>query len=194
MTSIAEEIEEQEDIARGWFVGLGILLVLTGIGAVVFPMLATLSVELFVGSVLLIGGFVTLIHAFKNKEWGGFFLELLVAALHILAGVVFLANPFAGMFALTAMLAVFFIVDGIVRMVLAINVRPERAWAWLLASGLMSLLLGTLIAVGIANGTSLAFIGFMVGINLMFAGISYIAFGNEGGFRIIPSTLSPKSS
>ena len=27
MASVAEEIEEQEDIARGWFVGLGILLV-----------------------------------------------------------------------------------------------------------------------------------------------------------------------
>ncbi|QFT78526.1 HdeD family acid-resistance protein [Erythrobacter sp. THAF29] len=194
MTSVAEEIEEQEDIARGWFVGLGILLVLTGVGALVFPMVATLSVELLVGSVMLVGGVVTLIHAFKNKEWGGFFLELIVAGLHILAGVIFLANPFAGMFALTAMLAVFFVVDGIIRMVLAINVRPEKAWAWFLASGLMSLLLGILIAVGIANGTSLAFIGFMVGINLMFAGVSYIAFGNEGGFRIIPSTLNPKSS
>lgn len=186
--TVVDEEAENEEIARGWFVGLGILLILTGVGALVFPMVATLSVELLVGSAMLVGGIVILIHAFKNKEWGGFFLEVVVAALYILGGVVFLANPLAGMIALTVMLGVFFAVDGIMRIVLAFQVRPEKAWPWFLASGLMSLLLGVLVAAGIANGASLAFIGLMVGINMMFAGVSYIAFGNEGGFRLMPST------
>lgn len=187
MTTETQE-KESTEISRGWFIALGIFLIATGVGALMFPLAATLSVELFVGSAVLIVGIATLVHAFKSTGWGGFLIELFIAATYIVGGVLFLINPFAGMIALTAVLGGFFALDGILRIIMAIQIRGERSWAFFLVSGLLSLMLAILIAAGIANGASLNFIGFLVGINLMFAGISYIVCGNENDVPLEPST------
>lgn len=187
MTAEAQAIEDNEP-SRGWFIALGIFLIATGIGALLFPQLATLSVELFVGSAMLVGGIATLIHAFKSTGWGGFLIEIFVAAVYIAGGVIFLFNPLAGIFTLTALLAAFFAFDSILRILMAIQIRGERSWAFFLASGLLSLLLAILIVAGIANGASLAFIGFLVGINFVFAGVSYVVCGRESGGSLQPST------
>ena len=186
MTTIHET--QDREVGRGWFVALGVLLILTGIGALAFPLVATLSMELLVGSAMLAGGVFTLIHAFRAKEWSGFFWEMILAAIYILGGVVFLANPFGGVIALTLLLGCFFVAEGVARMVLAFRVRPERAWGWVLASGALSMLLGILVIAGMANGSSLVFIGVLVGINMIFAGTSFIAFGNATG--PLPATPS----
>ncbi len=169
-----------EGTGNGWFIALGIVLVLTGMVAVAFPFVATLSVELFVGSFILVAGLFTLFHAFAEKEWGGFAWQLAIGILYSLGGIGFLALPIGGAIALTVFLGVVFLTEGIARMVMAFRIRPERAWGWVLASGGVSLMLGVLILAGIGNGASLAFIGLLVGINLIFAGASFTALGFEG--------------
>ncbi|SPH18267.1 hypothetical protein DEA8626_01799 [Defluviimonas aquaemixtae] len=186
MTTTTHDTQERE-IGRGWFIALGVVLILTGVGALTFPLVATLSMEILVGSAMLAGGIVTLVHAFRTKEWSGFFWELILAAIYLVGGVVFLANPFGGVVALTLMLGVFFTAEGVARMILAFRVRPERAWGWVFASGAMSLLLGILVIAGMANGSSLVFIGLLVGINMIFAGASFIAFGNASGPLAAPN-------
>lgn len=187
MTTEAQAIEDNEP-PRGWFIALGIFLIATGVGALIFPQVATLSVELFVGSAMLIGGIATLVHAFKSTGWGGFLIEIFIAATYIAGGALFLFNPLAGIFTLTALLAAFFAFDGILRILMAIQIRGERSWPFFLVSGLLSLMLAILIVAGIANGASLAFIGFLVGINFVFAGVSYIVCGREVSVPLQPST------
>ncbi len=163
--------------SSGWIVALGVLLVLTGIGAVAFPLIISLSVEILVGSACLVAGVFTIIHAFSAKEWGGFFWELLIGGLYAFAGVVFLINPFGGVIALTFALGCMFFAEGIMRTILAFRVKPAENWGWVFASGCMSILIGILIIAGLANGASLAFIGLLVGINFIFAGMSFIMIG-----------------
>lgn len=165
---------------NGSFIMMGILLVLAGAAAVAFPFVTTVSVEIFIGSFVLVTGLVTVVHAFTGKGWSGFFWQLAIGILYVLAGIAFLAAPIAGVVTLTIMLGGLFVAEGIARMVMAFRIRPAQAWGWVLASGGISLLLGILLTAGVVRGGSLDFIGLLVGFNLFFAGVSFITIGAGG--------------
>lgn len=154
------------------FLVLGIIFVILGSAAIVTPFAATLAVNLIVGWVVLITGIVQLIHSFKARRWS-LVWNLIGAAVYIVAGVLLLTNPLAGVITLTLLLAVFFIVEGAYKIGLAFKVKPARGWAWLLFSGLLALLLGVLIW---ARWPSDApwILGLFLGIDLIFGGWSLI--------------------
>lgn len=159
---------------RGWFIGLGIVLLLTGAGALLFPMLVSLSINILVGLTLLISGVFTAVHAFRSRGWSGFGLELLLALIYLGGGLLFLFVPLAGLFALTVTLGALFAADGVGRIILALKIRPERAWAMFLISGLISLALGVIVLIGLPTGASLSILGILVGVNMIFAGMSFL--------------------
>jgi uncharacterized membrane protein HdeD (DUF308 family) len=161
------------DIGRGWFIALGIVLVVIGAASVLFPFLAAWSLEFAVGAALIAGGVLTLIHAVRVRGWRGTALQGLLALLYIGGGIIFLTNPFAGLLALTVMFGAFFAADGVARVLLAFRIRPQRAWWLFLVSGLLALLLGILVLLGLPSGWSVAFLGIFVGINLIFTGVSF---------------------
>ncbi|MEE4205990.1 MAG: HdeD family acid-resistance protein [Erythrobacter sp.] len=176
-------IPVQGEIGRGWFIALGVLLVVTGAGALVFPLAMALSVNLLVGIALLVGGILTLAHAIRSKGWKGRALTALLGLLYLGGGVFFLADPLAGLFTLAIMLGAFFAADGVARLMLAFRLRPEGAWWLFLASGLLSLLIGVMLFFGMATGISIAFLGILVGVNLIFAGVSYVCCRGVDGDR-----------
>ncbi|MBO9448216.1 HdeD family acid-resistance protein [Ruegeria sp. R14_0] len=163
---------------NGWFVALGVVMILTGIGAFAFPLLASLSVELLVGATLLIGGIATFVQAFQEKDWGGVFWQIAIGIVYLAGGLVFLVNPFGGVIALTVLLGAVFFAEGIARVVMGIQMRSERNWGWVVASGAMSILLAMLVFGGFATGASLGLIGVLLGVNFIFAGASFIALGS----------------
>lgn len=161
-------------VGRGWFIALGVLLVLVGTISLLFPLLAAFSLEIVVGLTLLAGGALTLAHALRVRGWRGTALQALLGLLYIGGGIIFLINPFAGLLALTVMFGAFFAADGVARIMLALRIRPQRAWWLFLVSGLLSLLLGVLVLLGLPSGWSVAFIGLFVGINLIFTGVAFV--------------------
>jgi uncharacterized membrane protein HdeD (DUF308 family) len=157
----------------GWLLALGILMIILGAFAIAAPYGATLAVQFALGWILVIGGIAEAIHAFMARGWGGFLLELLSAILYLVVGVLLLTNPVGGALALTIVLAVFLIVEGIFKIMMAMRVRDHRGWGWLLASGVLSVILGVLIwAEWPASG--LWVIGLLVGIQLLFTGWSLV--------------------
>jgi uncharacterized membrane protein HdeD (DUF308 family) len=157
----------------GWLLALGILMIILGAFAIAAPYGATLAVQFALGWILVIGGIAEAIHAFMARGWGGFLLELLSAILYLVVGVLLLVNPVGGALALTIVLAVFLIVEGIFKIMMAMRVRDHRGWGWLLASGVLSVILGVLIwAEWPASG--LWVIGLLVGIQLLFTGWSLV--------------------
>ena len=60
----------------GWFLGLGILLMLLGAICIIGDVTATFATVLVFGWLLLISGIVALVHAFGTRNWSGFFLNL----------------------------------------------------------------------------------------------------------------------
>jgi uncharacterized membrane protein HdeD (DUF308 family) len=157
----------------GWLLAFGILMIILGVFAIGAPVVATIAVQFALGWILVIGGVAEGIHAFMAKGWRGFLFELLSAILYLVVGVLLLVNPVGGALALTVVLAVFLIVEGIFKIVMALRVRDHGGWGWLLASGILSLGLGFLIwAEWPASG--LWIIGLLVGIQLLFTGWSLV--------------------
>jgi uncharacterized membrane protein HdeD (DUF308 family) len=128
---------------------------------------------------LLVAGIVEVIVAFQAESFGKGVLRFLFGGLGVVAGIVILVTPAGSLGALTIMLAVFFVAGGIVDIVLAFKVRPEEGWGWMLASGIVSFLLGIFI-VSQWPVSGLWAVGLYVGIRMLMHGWILMAAGRTG--------------
>ena len=160
----------------GWFVGLGIALLVLGTIALGASMVMTIASVLLFGGILIVGGVLEAVHAFwREKGWGGFFIDLLTGILYVVVGFMLVANPAASAVALTLIIALFLMFGGIFRIVVALSVRFHD-WGWLLLHGVIILLLG----ISIWRQWPLSglwVIGLFIGIDMVFNGWSLVMLG-----------------
>jgi len=161
-----------------WFVIEGVVLVILGALAIVVPPLATLGVTIFLGWLFLISGVVGLVMTFMTRGAPGFWWSLLSGVLGVIAGLVLLVYPLTGALSLTLVVTAFFIVEGVASIMYALEHRKQLSgrWGWMLASGIVDLILAAIILAGFP-GTALWAIGLLVGINMLFGGASLIGLG-----------------
>ena len=159
----------------GWFPGLGILLMLLGAICIIGDVTATFATVLVFGWLLLISGIVALVHAFGTRNWSGFFLNLLSALFRGFTGYLLIRYPLAGAASLTLILASFFVVSGMFRAIAAGMMKFPR-WGWVVFSGVVSVALGVILLAQMPL-TSIWFIGFAIGVDLIFDGASLVGFG-----------------
>jgi uncharacterized membrane protein HdeD (DUF308 family) len=154
----------------------GIILIILGLAAVVIPPIATLAVEILYGWLFLIRGIVGLITTFRMRQAPGFWWSLVSAILGIAVGIVLLLWPLSGVLSLTLILIVFFVIEGVASIMFALEHKRELSgrWGWMLASGIIDLILATMILAGLP-GTAAWAIGLLVGINMVFGGSALIA-------------------
>jgi len=156
------------------FLAEGIVMMVLGLLAIAVPEVATLAITIFVGWLFFIGGIFRTISVLQHRTMPGFVWSLLIAVLAILLGLILIARPIAGVLTLTIWLIVFFIVEGIAAIFLAIEHRRHLpSWGWVLLSGLVDLLLAYLIWDGWPSSAAWA-IGLLVGINMVFVGLSLV--------------------
>jgi uncharacterized membrane protein HdeD (DUF308 family) len=171
--SFAADIEEIRS-SWGWFLTIGILFMLAGAACVLADVSATFATVLVFGWILLFSGVVALVHAFRTRTWSGFLLSLLSAVFRGFTGYLIIRYPLAGAAGLTLILASFFIVGGVFRAIGAGMLKLPR-WGWSAFSGVLSVVLGTMLLAQMP-ATSVWFIGFAIGIDLIFDGVSLIGF------------------
>jgi uncharacterized membrane protein HdeD (DUF308 family) len=157
----------------GWFLFLGIVYVVAGILAIASPVFVTLLSVVFFGTILLIAGAATLIHAFWTHRWDGFAVQLLAGILGSVAGFLLITDAAAGAAVITLILASYFLVSGFFRLGFGVMRASLHHRTALIVSGLVTLLLGVLIAVHWPS-SALWVIGTFVGIDLIFYGFSLI--------------------
>jgi uncharacterized membrane protein HdeD (DUF308 family) len=160
---------------RGWFLALGILLIVLGTIALGSSVLMTLATMVFIGWLMIIGGIIESLHAFSCKRWGGFFIDLLTGVLYVVVGFMIVANPGSSALALTLLIAMFLIFEGIFRIAIAATVRYPN-WAWLLLHGVVNLFLGLAIWRQWPY-SGLWVIGLFVGIDMIFNGWTLVMLG-----------------
>jgi uncharacterized membrane protein HdeD (DUF308 family) len=154
---------------------LGIILLILGILAIIGANYTTLTSIVFFGILLAIGGLFQIIYAFLGREGQGFTHTLLSGLFYTIVGFVFISHPTATAVTVTLLLAAFFCITGIFKIIISL-IRPVIQWEWLLFSGIVSLVLGLFIwaewpAVG------LWLIGLFIGLDLIFAGWFWIMLG-----------------
>jgi len=153
----------------------GIILALLGVAAIAVPWIATLAFTLVLGWLFLISGIVGLVTTFWMRGMPGFWWSLFSAIIAIAAGLILLTSPVSGALSLTFVLIAFFVIEGIVTIMYAIEHRNQLSgrWGWMLASGVVDLILAGIIFAGLP-GTAAWALGLLVGINLVFGGTAMI--------------------
>ncbi|TVP98323.1 MAG: HdeD family acid-resistance protein [Planctomycetaceae bacterium] len=157
----------------------GIALVVLGIGAIFSPAIAGKAVVYFIGGLLLATGVLQVITSLRAASAGGVIASgkvsgVILGVITGLAGLVVLAHPLYGLAALTLVLAVFFVAEGIWKIVASFSYRPAAGWLAMLLSGVLGLVLGLMIwAQWPVSG--LWAVGILVGVDLVSTGASLIA-------------------
>jgi uncharacterized membrane protein HdeD (DUF308 family) len=165
-------------LRRHWVMFLceGIALVILGVLAMLAPVLASVAIAAFFGWLLLVSGIVGLIATLRTRAAPGFAWSLLSAIVGIVAGALLLGWPVQGALSLTAVLIAFLLVEGGVTIFYALEHRSGLSgrWGWMLASGIVDLVLGIALFAGLP-GSALWALGLLIGINMLFGGFALIA-------------------
>ncbi|MGQ3031882.1 MAG: HdeD family acid-resistance protein, partial [Ferrovibrionaceae bacterium] len=132
----------------GWFVGLGVALLVLGFVAAIHLVAATVVSVYYVGAIMLVGGIVQLIHAFRVTGWSEGLYWGLGGALYAAAGAIAFFNPLLASAVLTLILAASLVVSGLFRVWGGIKARPHDGWGWIVTGGVVTLLAGLVIAAG----------------------------------------------
>jgi uncharacterized membrane protein HdeD (DUF308 family) len=160
-------------IHRHWglFLLEGILLIVLGSLAVLVPAVASVAATIVFGWILLLSGVVGLIATLRARHAPGFGWSLLSAIVGIAAGLILLAMPVQGTLSLTAVLIAFLFLEGVASILYAFEHRKGSSgrWSWMLASGIVDLVLGTILLAGLP-GTAVWALGLLIGINMIFGG------------------------
>lgn len=159
----------------GWFVGIGIGLMILGLIAGSAAVATTVASLMIFGWLLMIGAVLEIVFSFYERTWGGMFVDLLMGVLYGVVGLMVLANPAASAITLTLLIAMFLIVGGIFRLVAAATTRyPGRGW--LALHGVLALILGVMIWQQWPV-SGLWIIGLFIGIELFFNGLTLLMLG-----------------
>jgi len=162
--------------AWGWFVALGIAQLVLGIIAWFDVIAFTIAGVIFIGALLLVAGVFQVVHAFMDREWGGFALHLLVGILYVIGGFLLMDEPLEGSVVITILVAAALIIGGVLRIAIGVQHRDMPGWGLLLAGGVISLLVGLMLYL-MLPWSGLWVVGTLIAVELIFHGVSWIQFG-----------------
>jgi uncharacterized membrane protein HdeD (DUF308 family) len=151
----------------------GVLLIVFGMVAVGMPLLAAVAVSALVAWLIVLAGVVHLMLAFRVHSAGSVIWKLLVGLAYLSFGGYLLMHPLVGVATLTLLLASLFLIEGLLNIVLYVQMRPIHGSSWLLVDGIVTLLLGLLIYMQWPSSSAWA-IGTLVGISMIFSGVARV--------------------
>ncbi|CAH0535570.1 hypothetical protein VST7929_03120 [Vibrio stylophorae] len=161
-----------------WFVGVGVLTFILGLGAVYLPILAGVTITTLVGGIFLFSGLVQAYHSFKISGWKPKLWYALSALLYIIGGAFILFEPLKGLVTLTTLMVLVMIFNGVTRIIFGLSNRSTNGSQWLALSGLISVGIGVYFftQLGVPE-FSLSLLGIFVGVSMVIEGISFIFLG-----------------
>lgn len=153
----------------------GIILVILGLIALLVPPVASVVATIFLGWLFVATGVAGLAMSIWARHMPGLWWSVVSAALAIAAGLILLIWPLEGTFSLTIIVGAYFLVEGIATIMFALDHKRELTgrWGWMLFAGILDILVSAVITIGLP-GSSFWAVGLIIGLNLMFGGLSLI--------------------
>ena len=195
LEAAAEVLREamRETVRRHWIWYLlqGGLMVVAGVLALVYPVVASVAVISLLGWVLIASGLLQGLSLIGAQHVPNFWLQLVSVALSIVVGILFLSNPEDGLTTVTFLLIVYFVVEGISKVIFALTIRPFRNWGWVLGSGALSIGIAFVLYASMTS-FSVWFLGLLLGIQLIAEGaaLAYLAWDVKASARpVAPAAL-----
>ncbi len=166
--------------SRWWLVAYGVLSVLAGVAALVWPGATLLAVAVLFAVQLFVLGIFRIVRAFSvpDTSAGTRVLGIVVGVLSVLVGVLCLRSPLQTIAVLTLVLGAFWLVNGILEVVAGIAGQGERSRAWTIVSGLIGVVGGILVlTLPIASAVGMAWV---LGVLLVAHGLVAVISGFAG--------------
>jgi uncharacterized membrane protein HdeD (DUF308 family) len=172
--SESDSVLSQIRAFRGRLTAVGIILIMLGFLAILFPLMASIAAKILVGWLILLSGAAMLFVAFQARDWSAAIWSGAIGLLQLALGVYLAFFPLTGLIGLTFLVGIAFLVQGGFESAIAFQHRPRRGWGWLAASGAASVILGVLLIAGLP-GSAVWALGLLLGINLISSGASFLA-------------------
>lgn len=164
--------------AAPWFIVEGLLLIVLGGLAAALPTLAGVAGALVFGWVLVLAGVFGLGSVVGARRHAHLAFSIISALVALGVGLLIVWRPLIGAVTLAIFIAAYLLVDGVALIGLAWDQRKRaaRGWGWLMASGVVDVLLAILV---LAMGplSSAVLLGFIIAIDLAIAGIALVTLG-----------------
>jgi len=159
-----------------WYLIQGVLLVVAGVLAFVYPLIASVAIIVLLAWILIVSGVLQGIGLIGARHVPHFWLQAISAVLAILIGLLLLRSPGSGLLVITVLLIVFFMVEGIAKVIFALTIKPFPNWGWVLGSGVVSIFLAVILWANMPLSADWL-LGVLLGIQLMCEGaaLTYLA-------------------
>jgi len=165
----------QHHIRWKWFLALGAVLLVLGIAGLGSTTLLEVTSLMVFGPLLLISSLIQLLIALFEEKGKGkeAFLHFAAAGLEAVCGFLIMIYPLHRVVSLIALMAIFLIVGGLVRLIRSLAMQ-SRGRTWFVLTGVISLLLGASVWAG-WPGAELWIVGMCIALDFIFHGVSWSA-------------------
>ncbi len=154
-----------------WFLALGVLLLCFGIAGGSATSLTEFTSVVIFGPLLLASGILQLLVAIPLKKKSLRFMHFAAAAVEMIFGFVIMAHPLVTTVNLFAVIAIFLVLAGLLRLGRSFFEAHGRKWTF--AAAIIALLLGASVWSGWPSGT-FWFVGLCIAIDFLCHGVSWI--------------------
>jgi len=149
----------------------GGLMIVAGVLALVYPVVSSFAVVSLLGWILIATGIVQGISLIDARHVPHFWLQLVSVVLSVIVGLLLIRHRGAGLLALTLLLLVYFMVEGISKVIFSLTIRPFPSWGWVLASGIVTILVAFYLWVSLPV-TAVWLLGVLLGVQLICEGLA----------------------
>jgi uncharacterized membrane protein HdeD (DUF308 family) len=172
----------------GWSILVAILVIIAGLIAIILPIVGGIAITLLVGWILLMVGIFHLFYAFGGRSTSTRVWELLLGIVYLIAGGYLIFHPVLGLTTLTLMLAIYLLMKGVLEIIQYLQTQPRRGLAWLVLDGIINVVLAVMIW-SQWPFSSVWVIGTLVGISILFSGISRLMLSFDTRRSLAASTI-----
>ena len=175
MNELSTGTKKASNIVTLW----GVLTMILGVFAMGSPLITGLALAILIGISLVTAGLIQSAYAFQAGSLGKGVLRFLFGGVTVMAGLAIMGQPGMALATLTLLLSIYFVVDGITTLIAASAVKSGQGKGWIVFNGIVTLILGVMIWRGWPVSGAWA-IGILVGIRLIFSGMTMMALGSVG--------------
>lgn len=155
-----------------WLV-IGLVFILGGIVSLLNPFAATVTAEQIAAWLFVFGGIAQVVAAFRAEGWGARILNIILALAYLWLGISLLANPLAGILTLTVLAAIMFLVNGILKVLLAFTLRGTGVFWPVLISGAISVILAVMVFTNFPQSAAIL-LGTLLAVELLSSGVMIV--------------------
>ncbi|KQN94547.1 hypothetical protein ASE95_04780 [Sphingomonas sp. Leaf231] len=160
----------------GWIMAYGIVSVLVGIAAFVWPFAATYAATVVIGTLLFVSGVFSIAAGLFGQGHEGRLYAVVFGVLTVIVGAVMVFEPATGALSLTLIVAIWLGVRGVLEVVLGLRMRRRRGL--MIALGVLNILLAGFI-LSTVPWSALTLPGFILGLSFLVGGITAITAASD---------------